>query len=984
MSADGLENAPVVRSNSSSVVYARDLVGSLIHSSEIDPRGLFKLKKKIGKGSFGKIWMGIKIDEDGIARDHDQVAVKVLPYEESNEDMNKKLGWEIRVMMNSKGCNNIIQFVGGYLEQKKKHKHLWIVMDFCENGSLRSYMNNVGPFKEKVIAPILKHTLQGLAFLHKSSTAHRDLKSANILWNAKGQVKIADLGEAVVLNEKEDWGDDMFTGTPYFMAPEVSSGNRYTEKIDIYSLGVMAIELAEVNPPYFSDPPFKVIFQIASQLLVPSLTKPSEYSAEFRDFISKCIQFDPEKRASTADLLQHPFILAADEPALCELAQQYHEATGGLELPAAGDKDQPSTKMINVVYKDKITGETLEQYFNNLLKWKENNLAVLEILARVGTAPKEPSTPNLSASNSKLKSFFKGLFKDSDLKMKVEKLSVMIHIAWKASSPSFGVILSDRSLNSRVYDKCFVGREMVDWLYQHLQLDHRNEAVNIFRHLIYADLVFGITETSSFIDSEHNYFRFRSAKIKEWHDSYAYSQTFESAAAYRNTSKDADKEKPTDDELIKSGLATQNTELTERDWAIIMSGANPEKFKRDEVVVQQGVFNRCIFRVVKGKVRAEKDENGKAVVLSRIEEGQMFGEMSVLTQGKTSATIRADSSPCEIFRAEVSFMYHLFQTEPGMQQRFFKRASVALAQKLRELGNANKPKPIIELEESDSQAQVRIRSPSSISSTPSGSPNTNARDKKYTYLFGLPSTEVVIQEGACYLQGLFKEHGKLYVSSNYVCFFAKVFGKTTKVAVELDKVTTEVTEKRQLVIRGKKQKLKLCGLSDPNEIATLITSLRSSKKASKESSSIYLSNSGQHEEDVLSSADWSLLLSESKCKTFAKGQMISKEGEWAAKIHQIAKGSCCVEKTDADLKVTKLGEMEAGEIFGEISFLEGVKTTASVVANEDNTEVYIIEGAALSVLFSRQPALSGRFYRYLAQILSARLKERERQLARKK
>jgi len=75
--------------------------------------------------------------------------------------------------------------------------------------------------------------------------------------------------------------------------------------------------------------------------------------------------------------------------------------------------------------------------------------------------------------------------------------------------------------------------------------------------------------------------------------------------------------------------------------------------------------------------------------------------------------------------------------------------------------------------------------------------------------------------------------------------------------------------------------------------------------------------------------------------------------------------------------------MESGELFGEISFLEGVKTSASVIADEDNTEVYIIEGAALSVLFSRQPALCGRFYRYLAQLLSTRLKEREKSLSKK-
>jgi len=153
-------------------------------------------------------------------------------------------------------------------------------------------------------------------------------------------------------------------------------------------------------------------------------------------------------------------------------------------------------------------------------------------------------------------------------------------------------------------------------------------------------------------------------------------------------------------------------------------------------------------------------------------------------------------------------------------------------------------------------------------------------------------------------------------------------------------------------------------------VISLLNSLKESRKASKEKNKIYVNTAP--EEEILSADDWVLLLSESKCLTFQKKDVIVHEGEWSARIHQIAKGSCNVQKQGQ-----VLGMMSNGELFGEISFLRGVKTTASVVAAEDNTEIYIIEGAALAVLFHRQPALSGRFYRYLAQILSHRLKIRE-------
>jgi len=122
----------------------------------------------------------------------------------------------------------------------------------------------------------------------------------------------------------------------------------------------------------------------------------------------------------------------------------------------------------------------------------------------------------------------------------------------------------------------------------------------------------------------------------------------------------------------------------------------------------------------------------------------------------------------------------------------------------------------------------------------------------------------------------------------------------------------------------------------------------------------------------MTSDDWNLLLGGAKCLTFAKNATIIAEGVEATRIYQIGRGVCRAEKGGQ-----RLGAMQSGEIFGEISFLEGGKTTAAVVAEQDGTEVYVIEGGVLKVLFVRQPALGGRFFQYLSQMLSARLKARE-------
>jgi len=485
--------------------------------------------------------------------------------------------------------------------------------------------------------------------------------------------------------------------------------------------------------------------------------------------------------------------------------------------------------------------------------------------------------------------------------------------------------------------------------------------------LIVGELVFGITNNSlTNVDSELSYFRFNIPKIKEWHEGYSKIYRYDSLDSTTTQenlrrSQSFEKGKPSEEEVQKK--LGQPTELNERDWSLILAGANPEQFQKDDLIVQEGTYNRCIYRIKKGTVRVERVENGRTVILTTMNPGQMFGEMSVLTQSKTSATIRADASPTEIFVTEVTFMNRLFQTEPGMQQRFYKKSAMVLAKKLRELGSAKDDKKD---KQDNKNEQIAAENES------------QERDKKYRALFSLPSTEILIQEYACYLQGIIKEHGKLYISSNYICFFSKVFGKQTKVVIDVEElVHAEVTEKRTLILRGKK-KLKLHGLMDPRSVMTLVLTLRDSHKKSRDP----VKNSTQKpiiEEEILSPDDWQLLLQESKCRTFPKDAVIMKEGEWATRIHQIAKGTCRVEKYIDGVDLV-LARMDNGELFGEISFLEGVKATATVVADEEGTDIYIIEGAALTVLFARQPALAGRFYQYLAQLLSTRLREREKQM----
>ena len=250
--------------------------------------GDYMLERLIGHGNYGSVYGGYHITT------RQPIAAKTVSINTLQGKLLQQLESEIKVL---KSLRN--PYIIKLLEVYKTQNNVYLIMEHCSGGDLAEYLKKVGRVEETLAKRWLSQLVEAFCAMQQSQIMHRDLKLANILITAHGDIKVCDFGFARYLGN--DLADTQL-GTPIFMAPEIFNSEKYSYKADVWSLGVLSYEILVGHSAFQC----KNLAQLKVLQKVP-LRFPAELSDSAKEFVQWMMTYDHNSRPSFEDLKTHPF-----------------------------------------------------------------------------------------------------------------------------------------------------------------------------------------------------------------------------------------------------------------------------------------------------------------------------------------------------------------------------------------------------------------------------------------------------------------------------------------------------------------------------------------------------------------------------------------------------------------------------------------------------------------------------------------------------
>ncbi|XP_071083291.1 uncharacterized protein [Haliotis cracherodii] len=253
----------------------------------------------VGKGTLGKVYKVRGFDDE-------QYALKVSGFIDATTKEEKYLLGEVETLSRFQHPHIVRHIDGWDTRDKQGQLRVYILMEYCPGGDLRSYLNNTlgRPPPEAEFGTWLAQIASGLDFIHSMGVLHRNVKTPNIMvGHVDGHVtlKIGDFGMSKMLLQPDAMAKSQ-VGTPYFMSPEILNGRQYNMKTDIWSLGCTAYEMATLTT-LFQAQTITTLLSGINKHKAAQVTKQIKYRKFFQMLIGEMLHQDPKARPDAGEIL---------------------------------------------------------------------------------------------------------------------------------------------------------------------------------------------------------------------------------------------------------------------------------------------------------------------------------------------------------------------------------------------------------------------------------------------------------------------------------------------------------------------------------------------------------------------------------------------------------------------------------------------------------------------------------------------------------
>ena len=296
-----IETKPDKKSTNKKLVALNNDV--IVSGNEINPEKIYIKTKLLGSGAFGEVWL---VHHKDLKRDF---AMKIIKKRKNKSAEEKEILNEIEILKKL-DHPKILKIVDFYSTLKK----YYIITEYCPEGELFNEIIKVGKFDEGQSAFIINQLLKAIAYCHKNNIIHRDIKPENIMItnrekNGCLQVKLIDFGTAKIFEKGHL--ENKYVGSSYYMAPEIIK-RKYDEKCDLWSIGVILYILLTGRPPFDGNDDDEILENVKKGVYDNSGYPFPLLSAHSKDLISKLLQYDPKKRYSAEQAIEHPWFKTAE------------------------------------------------------------------------------------------------------------------------------------------------------------------------------------------------------------------------------------------------------------------------------------------------------------------------------------------------------------------------------------------------------------------------------------------------------------------------------------------------------------------------------------------------------------------------------------------------------------------------------------------------------------------------------------------------